>query len=132
MKIALYHVTESCLCVISHADILHHVFDPARIVVNLLLHLTLVLLQVGEALLQQQVLLFLGSDRRIVRVTCQLQFGDDVGHIVLVHCFKIVTHLFNLSTVEFRLLLVLLQLVVRIRELSLKVRTDHVSFSIIR
>ena len=103
----------------SHANILRHVLDPARIVVNLLLHLTLVLLQVGESLLQEQVFLFLGSNRRVVCVTCQLQLGNDVRHIVLVHCFKNVTHLFNLSTVEFRLLLVLLQLVVSIRQLGL-------------
>ena len=47
-------------------------FDPGRVIVDLLLHLTLVFLEVGQTLLQSSVLLLLSRDRRVVGVTRQL------------------------------------------------------------
>ena len=68
-----------------HSNVLKHVFETALVVVNLLLHLALVLLEVGEALLQQGVLLLLIRDGCVVSVADQLQTWHNMGHVVLVH-----------------------------------------------
>ena len=57
------------------------------IIINLLLHLTFILLQVSEALLQMSVLLLLVRDCLIVCITNELKTRDNVGHVVLVHGF---------------------------------------------
>ena len=75
-------------------------FDAASIIVNLLLHLALVLFKVGQALLQQSVLLLLRSKCRVISVAYQLQLGHYMRHIVLVNSFKLVPHLLNLATVK--------------------------------
>ena len=85
----------------SHADVLPHVLNSPGIVVNLLLHLTFVLLEVSESLLQKQILLLLSCNGSVVCVTRQLQLRYYMRHIVLVHCFKNVSHLFDFATVEF-------------------------------
>ena len=84
---------------VSQANVLFHVFDSPGVVVDLLLHLALVFLEVGQALLQEQVFLFLGSEGRVVSVASQLELGHDVGHVILIHRLKHVPHLFNLSTI---------------------------------
>ena len=68
--------------------------------INLLLHGALVFLQVGQSLLQMQIILLLGSDCLVVSVADQLQLGDNVRHVVLVHCLKHMPHLLNLSSVK--------------------------------
>ena len=83
----------------SQANVLLHVLDPARIIVDLLLHLTLVFLQVGEPLLQKRILLLLRCERRVVRVARELQLRYNVRHVVLIHRFEHVPHLFNLASV---------------------------------
>ena len=74
--------------------------DTEGVTIDLLLHGTLIFLQVSKSLLQVKILLLLGSDGLVVGVANQLQLGHDVRHIVLVHCLKHVPHLFNLSSVK--------------------------------
>ena len=95
-------------------------FDSASVVVDLLLHLTLVFLQVSESLLQPLVLLLLRCERRVVGIASQLQLWHDVRHIVLIHCFQNVPHLFNLSPVSFGQFLVFLELLVGVDQLTLE------------
>ena len=85
MKGLLVVTSRLMSCVWSQADVLLHVFDTARVVVNLLLHLAFVFLQVGQSLLQMQVLLLLLSDGLVVRVADELETWHDVRHVVLVH-----------------------------------------------
>ena len=85
---------------VSQSDVLFHVLNASGVRINLLLHGALVLLQVGESLLQMQILLFLVSDCLVVSVAYQLQLGHNVRHVVLVHCLKHVPHLLNLSSVK--------------------------------
>ena len=85
---------------VSQSDVLFHVLNSSGVGVNLLLHGTLVFLQVGQSLLQMQVLLLLVGNCLVVSVAYQLQFGHNVRHIVLVHCLKHVPHLLNLSSVK--------------------------------
>ena len=73
--------------------------DTASVIVDLLLHLTLIFLQVSEPRLQKGVFLLLSSISGVVSIASQLEFGDDMGHIVLVDSFKNVSHLFNLTSV---------------------------------
>ena len=55
----------------------------------------------------------------VVGVADELQFGDEVRHVVLIDGLEHVPHLFNLTAVQLRQLLVLLQLRVRIGQLAL-------------
>ena len=69
----------------SQSNVLLHVFDAPRIIVDLLLHLALVFFQVGQPLLQEGVFLLLRRDRLVVGVRCELELGHDVRHVVLIH-----------------------------------------------
>ena len=73
--------------------------NSTRIIVDLLLHLTLVFLQVCQSRLQKRILLLLGCERGVVRIACELQLGYNMRHIVLIHGFEHVPHLFNLASV---------------------------------
>ena len=66
------------------AYVLLHVLDTSCVVVNLLLHLALVLFEIGQSRLHQSVFLLLGSNSCVVGVRSQLKTGNDVRHIVLV------------------------------------------------
>ena len=93
--------------------------NTSLIIVDLLLHLTLVLLQLGQPLLHQLILFFLRRDSMVVGVADQLQLRYEVGHIVLINGLKDVSHLFNLSAIQLGQLLVLFQLRVSIGQLAL-------------
>ena len=88
---------------------------------NLLLHQTLILLQVSQSLLQVQILLSLVSDRLVVNLAHMLQSGHQVSHIVGVEGVQLVSHRFDLSTVHLNLLLVIFQLLVSLTQQSSQV-----------
>ena len=60
----------------SQANVLLHMFDSARIVVDLLLHLTLVFLEISQARLHMKILLLLSSKRSVVRIACKLKLWN--------------------------------------------------------
>ena len=59
-----------------------HLLDALFIGINLLSHGCLVLLEIGEAALESDILLTLGDDSVIVSLRDQLELGEDVRHVV--------------------------------------------------
>jgi hypothetical protein len=103
----------------SHTDVRLHVSQVPCIVINLLLHLGLVFLQVGQALLQEKILLALRSDSLVIALAHQLQSRHQVGHVVRIERLQFVTHKLDLCTIRLYLLLVVLELVLSIEQIIL-------------
>ena len=66
----------------------------------------------------------------VVGIADELEFGYEVGHIVLINGLKDVSHLFNLSAIQLGQLLVLFQLRVSISQLTLV--KSRISFNVDR
>jgi len=101
---------------LSQTDSPFHLLDRCVVPGDLLLHQTLVLLQIRQSLLQVQVLLTLVRDGLIVDLAHVLQARHQVRHIVRVQGVQLVSHRLYLGPVHLDLLLVILQLFVRFRQ----------------
>ena len=93
-----------------------HLLDLSEVTGDLLLDLALVFLEVGESLLQVQVLLALKSDALVIGLADELETGHEVGHVVRVLGFKLVSHSFDFAAVGLNGALVLLELLVRLQQ----------------
>ena len=92
----------------------------SHIVVNLLLNLTLVFLEISQALLHVLIFFLLSGKCYIIAIAGKLKFGYDVGHIILVNGLEHVSHLFNLPAIIFGQLSVVFEFIVGIKDLLLQ------------
>jgi hypothetical protein len=83
------------------------VLDSQLVLSNLELHLRLVLLQVGESLLQINVFLSLGGHRLIKELRIVLDHGHNLLQIIVVKSFKVSLHRGDFRSVGFDQFLIL-------------------------